>query len=148
MASKVEVARSDYAAFFPVTTRWQDNDNNGVINNVAYYSYFDSATNQFLIKHCGLDIKFGSIVGMVVSSSCEYISPISFPAKIDVGIRIDRLGNSSVQFSVAIFEKQEPFACAFGHFIEVFVDRVSKKPMMIPDSMRKKMEKILVSNAN
>ncbi|WP_101757835.1 thioesterase family protein [Oceanicoccus sp. KOV_DT_Chl] len=148
MASKVSVTRSDYSIFYPVTTRWKDNDIYGHVNNVIYYSYFDTAANTFLIKHCGLDIHNGDIIGLVVSSGCEYLAPIAFPDGIEVGVRIDRLGNSSVQYGLAIFKDKEPQASAFGQFIHVFVDRVSHKPVTIPDSMRQRMQKITVVKAD
>lgn len=144
MAQQVNITRSDYRVFYPVTTRWMDNDINGRINNVTYYSYFDTAANTFLINHCDLDIYKGEIIGLVVSSSCEYLSPIAFPDKIEVGLRIDRLGNSSVQYGMAIFRDNQEQACAFGNFIHVFVDRVSNKPTRIPELMRKSLQKITV----
>ena len=136
--------RTDYKVFYPISTRWSDNDIYGHVNNVTYYSYFDTAANRYLIEEGGLDISDGTIVGYVVSSGCEYLAPIAFPEKIEVGLRIDRLGNSSVQYGLGIFKDKEPQACAFGHFIHVFVDRQSNKPVRIPDFMRKSMEKIEV----
>ncbi len=144
MAKQVDIIRADYSVFYSQTTRWMDNDIYGHVNNVAYYSYFDTAANTFLVNHCGLDIHNGDIIALVVSSGCEYLSPISFPDKIEVGVRIDNLGNSSVQYGVGIFKEKEAQACAFGHFIHVFVDRVSRKPVRIPDFMRKNLEKITV----
>ncbi len=145
MGTQVDITRADYKVFYPITTRWMDNDVYGHVNNVTYYSYFDTAANTFLINHCGLDIHNGDIIGLVVSSGCEYLSPIGFPDKIEVGVRIDRLGNSSVQYGVGIFKEKETQACAFGHFIHVFVDRQSNKPVRIPDTMRKNLEKIEVT---
>lgn len=145
MASKIDISRTDYKVFYPLTTRWMDNDVYGHVNNVTYYSYFDTAANTFLINHCGLDIHGGDIIGFVVSSGCEYLAPIAFPDKIEVGLRIDRLGNSSVQYGLAIFKENEEQACAFGTFIHVFVDRVSNKPVTIPAVMRKNMKKIEVT---
>ncbi|MEH6558472.1 MAG: thioesterase family protein [Oceanicoccus sp.] len=147
MAQKVNVPRTDYKIFYPVTTRWMDNDAYGHVNNVTYYSYFDTAANSFLVNHCGLDYRNGKVVGLVVSSGCEYLAPIEFPDKIDVGVRIDRLGNSSVQYGIGIFKEGEDQACAFGHFIHVFVDNVSRKPVAIPDEMRKNMKKIEVTTS-
>jgi acyl-CoA thioester hydrolase len=145
MATKVNITRSDYKVFYPLTTRWMDNDIYGHVNNVTYYSYFDTAANTFLIKHCGLDIHGGDTIGFVVSSSCEYLAPIAFPDKIEIGLRIDNLGNSSVQYGLAIFKENEEQACAFGTFIHVFVDRISNKPVTISDAMRSNMEKITVT---
>ena len=103
--------------------------------------------NTYLINHCGLDIQRSEIVGLVVSSGCEYLAPIAFPEKIEVGIRVDRLGNSSVQYGIGIFKQGQQQACAFGHFIHVFVDRVSSRPVSIPDRMRLGLEKIQVSSS-
>lgn len=145
MAQKMNVTREDYKVRYPINTRWMDNDIYGHINNVAYYSFFDTAANTFLISHCGLDIHSGEVIGLVVSSGCEYIAPISFPEKIEVGLRIDRLGNSSVQYGLAIFKENEPQACAFGHFTHVFVNRISNRPTKLSSEMRRSMEKITVA---
>ena len=144
MASKIDVTREDYKVFYPISTRWMDNDIYGHVNNVTYYSYFDTAANTFLINHCGLDIHGGSIVGFVVSSGCEYLAPIAFPDKIDVGVRVDRLGNSSVQYGIGIFKDGTEQVCAFGHFVHVFVDRISNKPVSIPEKMRKALKAISI----
>jgi acyl-CoA thioester hydrolase len=144
MASKIDVIREDYKVFYPISTRWMDNDVYGHVNNVTYYSYFDTAANTFLINHCGLDIHNGDIVGFVVSSGCEYLAPIAFPDKIDVGVRVDRLGNSSVQYGIGVFKDDSEQACAFGHFVHVFVDSVSNKPVSIPENMRKALEAISI----
>jgi acyl-CoA thioester hydrolase len=142
MASKIDVTRDDYKVFYPITTRWMDNDIYGHVNNVTYYSYFDTAANTFLINHCGLDIHGGELVGFVVSSGCEYLAPIAFPDKINVGIRVDRLGNSSVQYGIGIFKEGSEQVCAFGHFVHVFVDRSSNKPVPIAGKMRKALQAI------
>jgi len=144
MAQKIDVTRGDYKISYPMNTRWMDNDVYGHVNNVTYYSYFDTAANTFLIKHCGLDILKSEVIGLVVSSGCEYLAPVAFPDKLEVGLRIDRLGNSSVQYGLAIFKENEPQACAFGHFTHVFVNRVSNKPVKISSEMRRNMEKITV----
>lgn len=144
MASKIDVTREDYKVFYPISTRWMDNDVYGHVNNVTYYSYFDTAANTFLINHCGLDIHKGNIIGFVVSSGCEYLAPIAFPDKIDVGVRVDRLGNSSVQYGIGIFKDGTEQVCAFGHFVHVFVDRISNKPVSIPEKMRKALKAISI----
>ncbi len=144
MASKIDVTRDDYKVFYPINTRWMDNDVYGHVNNVTYYSYFDTATNTFLINHCGLDINNGDLIAFVVSSGCEYLAPIAFPDKINVGIRVDRLGNSSVQYGIGIFREGVSQACAFGHFVHVFVNRVTNKPVTIPEKMRKALSAISV----
>ena len=141
--SKIE-SRENYFAFKPITTRWMDNDAYGHVNNVTYYSYFDTAANCYLIEEGGLDIENGSVIGFVVNSGCNYNSPIAYPEKIEAGLRVDRLGNSSVTYGLAIFKEGETQAAAQGHFVHVFVDRETNKPVAIPAKMRAALEAILV----
>lgn len=143
--TKPLVTRSDYKQFYPITTRWMDNDVYGHVNNVTYYSYFDSAANTFLIDECNLDIHKGSTIGFVVNSGCEYYAPIAFPDRITAGIRIDKLGNSSVQYGIAIFKEDEKHASAAGHFIHVFVDRQTNQSVAIPEQMREAMTTLLIN---
>lgn len=137
--------RTDYGVFYPVTTRWSDNDIYGHVNNVTYYSYFDTVANRYLIEEGGLDISDGTIVGYVVNSGCEYHAPITYPESIEAGVRVDRLGNSSVQYGIAIFRKGEDAACAHGHFVHVFVERAVNRSVPIPENLRAALEKILVA---
>lgn len=141
--SQPQHSRDDYAHFQPITTRWHDNDVYGHVNNVVYYSYFDSAVNTYLIEVGGLDIHDGPVVGFVVSSSCDYFASIAFPERIEVGLRIGKLGNSSVQYELAIFKAGEDEACAAGRFVHVFVDRQSNRPIPIPDNLRTAMSRLL-----
>jgi acyl-CoA thioester hydrolase len=128
--------RSQYQHFQPITTRWHDNDIYGHVNNVTYYSFFDSAVNTYLIEQGGLDIHDGAVVGFVVSSSCDYFASIAFPDRIEVGLRVGKLGNSSVQYELAVFKAGEEEACAAGRFVHVFVERSTNQPVPIPDSLR------------
>ncbi|MDX1722308.1 MAG: thioesterase family protein [Pseudomonas sp.] len=128
--------RRDYLHFQPITTRWHDNDIYGHVNNVTYYSYFDSAVNAYLIEVGGLDIHNGEVVGFVVSSSCDYFASIAFPERIEIGLRVAKLGNSSVQYELAVFKQGEEQACAAGRFVHVFVDRASNRPLPIPERLR------------
>ncbi|MEN0106384.1 MAG: thioesterase family protein [Pseudomonas sp.] len=137
--------RSDYAHFQPITTRWHDNDIYGHVNNVTYYSFFDSAVNTYLIEVGGLDIHSGAVVGFVVSSSCDYFASIAFPDRIEIGLRVGKLGNSSVQYELAVFKSGEEEACAAGRFVHVFVDRESNRPVSIPDGLRRALGDLLVS---
>lgn len=137
--------RADYGVFYPITTRWSDNDIYGHVNNVTYYSYFDTVANRYLIEEGGLDISDGRIVGYVVNSGCEYHAPITYPEPIEAGVRVDRLGNSSVQYGIAIFKEGEDTACAHGHFVHVFVERAENRSVPIPDNLRAALEKLLVS---
>lgn len=143
MSEKEIPQRSDYFAFMPIVTRWMDNDIYGHVNNVTYYSYFDSAANRYLIEEAGLDIHNGDVIGFVVNSGCSYLSPIAYPDDIEVGLRIDKLGNSSVHYGLAIFKKGQEHACAHGFFVHVFVNRETQKPVSLPQKMRAAFETIL-----
>lgn len=148
MSDKKAECRADYFVFNPITTRWSDNDIYGHVNNVVYYSYFDTAANNYLINQGGLDIGHSPVIGLVVNSSCNYTSAIAYPDRIEAGLRVDRLGNSSVQYGIGIFKEGEDIAAAYGHFIHVFVDRASNKPVPIPETMRTALEAILVVSGN
>jgi acyl-CoA thioester hydrolase len=145
MGDKALPRQADYRAFYPITTRWMDNDIYGHINNVTYYSYFDSVANRYLIEQGGLNIQSAKVVGFVVNSGCEYFSPVAYPDELVGGLRVDRLGNSSVQYGIAIFRKGEQEAVAAGHFIHVFVERASNKSVAIPQAIRAALEKITVA---
>lgn len=132
--------RDHYRHFQPITTRWQDNDIYGHINNVTYYSFFDSAVNAWLIERGGLDIHDGSVAGLVVSSSCDYFASIAYPELIEVGLRVARFGGSSVQYELAVFRVGEQEPCAAGRFVQVFVDRVSNQPAPIPEPLREALQ--------
>ncbi|RJG13035.1 acyl-CoA thioesterase [Pseudomonas cavernicola] len=136
--------RADYRYFQPISTRWHDNDLYGHVNNVTYYSFFDSAVNTYLIEQGGLDIHEGGVVGFVVSSSCDYFASIAFPERIEIGLRVGKLGNSSVQYELAVFKQNEGEACAAGRFVHVFVDRQSNRPVAIPDGLRAALSVLLV----
>ncbi|MFT4518329.1 MAG: acyl-CoA thioester hydrolase [Halioglobus sp.] len=135
-------SRADYKVFYPVSTRWSDNDVYGHVNNVVYYSYFDTVANRYLIEVGGMDIADGRIVGYVVNSGCEYHAPITYPETIEAGVRVDKLGNSSVQYGIAIFKEGEEQAAAHGHFVHVFVERAENRSVPIPDNLRSALEKI------
>jgi acyl-CoA thioester hydrolase len=135
--------RSDYPVFYPLTTRWSDNDIYGHVNNVVYYSYFDTVANRYLIEEGGMDISDGTIVGYVVNSGCQYLSPITHPEPIEAGLRVEKLGNSSVQYGIAIFREGEAEPAAFGHFVHVFVARAANKSVPIPTPLRTALERIL-----
>lgn len=136
--------RSDYLFFAPITTRWMDNDVYGHVNNVTYYSYFDTLANTYLIEEGGLDIHSGDIVGFVVNSGCSYFSPIAYPEKIEGALRINKLGNSSVEYGIAIFKEGSSTAVAQGHFVHVFVDKKSNAPTSIPKQLRDALLKIQI----
>lgn len=135
--------RTNYSYFTDITTRWMDNDTYGHVNNVVYYSYFDSVANKFLIEEGGLNIHSAEIIGFVVASSCEYKSPIAYPDKIDAGLRVNKLGNSSVEYGIAIFKQGAETASAVGSFTHVFVNRATDKSVAIPVQIRTALEKLL-----
>ncbi len=139
--------RASYRYFTDITTRWMDNDIYGHINNVVYYSYFDSVANKYLIEEGGLDIKDSQVVGFVVASNCQYKSPIAYPQAIEAGLRVNRLGNSSVEYGIGIFQQGSAVASAIGTFTHVFVDRSTDKPVAIPASIRSALEAVLIKEA-
>ena len=128
--------RSDYKHFSRVETRWMDNDIYGHVNNVVYYSYFDTVINRYLIGEGGLDIHEGAVIGVCVESMCRYFEPLAFPETIDAGLRIGRVGGTSVTYEVGLFRRSGERAAAQGHFVHVFVDRTTRRPLPIPDKLR------------
>ena len=121
--SQPEHLRSDYVHFQPITTRWHDNDLYGHVNNVVYYSWFDTAVNRYLIEQGVLDIHGGQTIGLVIETQCNYFAPLAFPQTIEAGIRVAKLGTSSVRYEVGLFAEGEPLTAAKGHFVHVYVDR-------------------------
>ena len=135
--------REDYKFILEIPTRWIDNDVYGHVNNVVYYSFFDTAVNYALIELGLLDYNKSDIIGLVVETSCTYHQPVSFPDIIDAGIKIDRLGNSSVKYKVGLFKKGEDGPCATGYFVHVYVDRESRKPHQLPSLFKKKLNNLI-----
>lgn len=136
---------SEYPYTTTITTRWMDNDVYGHINNVAYYSFFDTAANQFLIEH-GLDIHGGPVIGLVVESKCQYHAPLAYPEVLRAGVRVETLGNRSVTYGIAIFGRDDR-AAAHGYFVHVFVERDSRKAVLIPDNIRSALASISLHSA-
>jgi acyl-CoA thioester hydrolase len=120
-----------------------DNDTYGHVNNVVYYSYFDTVINRWLIAEAGLDPAKGAIKGLCVESKCRFLAAVSFPDDIDAGLRVEKLGSSSVRYGVGIFRHGSDELCALGHFVHVFVDR-EMRPVKIPDEMRRAFESLLL----
>ena len=133
--------RDAYRYFAKLTTRWSDNDIYGHINNVTYYSYFDTAANLYLIEH-GLDIHAAGVIGVVVESKCNYHAPLAYPQPLVAGVRVDKLGNRAVTYGIAIFDETSQLAAAHGHFVHVFVDRVTRAPVAIPANLRDALAKL------
>ena len=131
--------KSDFVFYFSITTRWMDNDMFGHVNNVHYYSYFDTVINQFLIEQADFVPQKSEQIGFIVKSSCRYISPISYPQKLIGALRVDRIGNSSVDYALGIFKENDEIASAVGYLTHVFVDRNSHQPTSIKKIMREAM---------
>lgn len=134
--------RSCFPVFYTISTRWMDNDVYGHVNNVTYYSYFDSAINRYLIEEGGLDIHDGSVVGFVVSSHCQFRKPVAYPDALEAGLRVVKTGNSSVTYEVGIFRQDDKEAAAVGQVVHVFVDRNSNASTPIPGDLRSALERI------
>jgi acyl-CoA thioester hydrolase len=137
-----DAPRSSFPHCLAIPTRWMDNDVYGHVNNVVYYSYFDTAVNQFLIERGVLDIHKGEVVGFVVDSGCAYFSSISFPDLVHAGIRVAKLGNSSVRYEIALYRNDDALPCAVGHFVHVYVERASNRSVPIPAPVRDVLETI------
>ena len=132
--------RSAYKAFRSIGTRWMDNDAYGHVNNVVYYSWFDTAVNAYLIEHGVLDIHHGQAIGLVVETQCNYFAPLAFPQTVEAGLRVARLGSTSVRYEVALFAQDQDLCAARGHFVHVYVDRVSRRPVSLPDPLKQLLE--------
>jgi len=138
-------ARERYLHFQHIPTRWMDNDVYGHVNNVVYYAYFDTVVNQYLIEQGVLDIEGSRTIGLVVETGCQYFSPVTFPDLVAGGLRVARLGNSSVRYEVGIFRNEDRLTAARGHFIHVYVDRETRRPVPLPEPLRQALERLVPS---
>ena len=145
MASPTPEDRRSYQSFHPLTTRWMDNDVYGHVNNVVYYSYFDTVVNAYLIAEGGLDFAGGPVIGVCVESHCQYLAPVAFPDSLEGGLRVAQVGRSSVRYEVGIFRSGSTMAVAQGHFVHVFVDRATRRPVELPAKLRRAVERLLPS---
>ena len=127
--------RSHYRLFRKIATRWADNDAYGHVNNVVYYEWFDTAVNALLIERGALDIHRGDTIGFVVETRCNYFSPLAFPQSVDAGIRVAESGRSSVRYEIGLFAEGAETAAAQGHFIHVYVDRATQRPVPLPEPL-------------
>lgn len=134
--TEFDIDKSHYAYFNTINTRWIDNDVYGHVNNVVYYTWFDTVTNRYLIEVGGLDIQNSPSIGFIVSSACQYHSPVKFPDTIEAGLRVHRVGNASVEYGIGIFRQGDHKAAAHGTYTHVFVDRRTSKPTRIEGQMR------------
>ena len=135
--------RAAYPHHLVLQTRWVDNDVYGHVNNVAYYGYFDTVINRYLISAGGLDIAAGPVIGVAAESHCRYRRAVAFPADLTAGLRVRAIGRSSVRYELAIFAPDEDLAAAEGWFVHVFVDRATRRPAALPDALRGALERIL-----
>lgn len=145
MTKPVAAPRSAYRHFLPITTRWMDNDVYGHVNNVVYYSYFDTVVNAYLIEAGALDIERSETIGLVVETQCNYFSPLVFPERVEAGLRVARLGSSSVRYEVGLFKEGAFDAAAQGHFVHVYVDRATRRPVPLPSALRAALEPLVVA---
>lgn len=144
MSTKVVGQRGDYKHFRLIPTRWMDNDFYGHINNVVYYAYFDTLLNRYLIDEGGFDFTKDTAIGVAVETMCRFHRPFAYPETIDAGLRIGKLGTSSVRYEIGLFGVGEADARAEGHFVHVFVDRTTQRPVPIPDPIRAALQRILI----
>jgi len=132
--------RSAYRAFRSIGTRWMDNDAYGHVNNVVYYSWFDTAVNAHLIERGVLDIHHGETIGLVIETQCNYFAPVEFPQQVDAGLRVAHMGKSSVRYEVGLFIQGEELTAAKGHFVHVYVDRATRRPALLPVPLKTVLE--------
>lgn len=132
--------RAAYRVFRDIPTRWMDNDVYGHVNNVVYYSWFDTAVNAWLIEGGALDIHHGNTVGLVVNTECHYFAPLAFPQTVQAGLRVAHMGRSSVRYEVGLFAQGADLAAACGHFVHVYVDRAHRKPVALPPELKQLLE--------
>ena len=132
--------RSDFVSFRAIGTRWADNDVYGHVNNVVYYSWFDTAVNAHLIERGALDIHGGAVIGLVVETQCHYFEPLAFPQTVWAGLRVAHLGKSSVRYEVGLFAEGAEMSAAHGHFVHVYVDRATRRPVPLPPLLQQTLE--------
>lgn len=136
--------RSAYRYFRAIGTRWMDNDVYGHVNNVTYYSYFDTLVNGYLIEQGALDIATSAVIGLVVETQCQYFKPIAFPDTITGALRVAHRGTSSVRYEIGLFRADDDIACAQGHFVHVYVDRATGRPIALPDVLQRALAGLIV----
>jgi acyl-CoA thioester hydrolase len=136
--------RENYPHFLALPTRWKDNDIYGHVNNVEYYSYFDTVINSYLILEGRLDIQAGAVIGVCAESHCKFLGELAFPETVDAGLRVEHLGNSSVRYGIGLFRPGRDEPAAEGWFVHVFVDRANRRPLPLPDAMRQALKRLQV----
>jgi acyl-CoA thioester hydrolase len=136
-------ARAAYPHFLTIPTRWLDNDVYGHVNNVQYYAFFDTVINRWLIEEGRLDIDGGEVIGVCAESHCRFEAAVGFPEGVDAGLRVGKLGGSSVRYEIGLFRERSEEVLATGWFVHVFVDRVSRRPAEIPVPIRDCLERLV-----
>lgn len=137
--------RGAFRVFRDIPTRWADNDVYGHVNNVVYYSWFDTAVNTYLIEQGALDIHHGNTIGLVIETQCNYFASLSYPQTVQAGIRVAKLGTSSVRYEIGLFAQGEPMSAAVGHFVHVYVDKTTRRPVALPAPMRAALEPLVIA---
>lgn len=137
--------RDTYPHFLTIPTRWMDNDIYGHVNNVVYYAYFDTVINEYLIREGGLDIAAGDVIGVAVETHCQFMSALRFPDLVHAGLRVAKIGTSSVRYEIGLFAEHSDSPAAEGYFVHVFVDRQTRRPERIPETIRAALAKIAVN---
>lgn len=142
MPAKTEETRAGYAHFLTIPTRWMDNDIYGHVNNVVYYSYFDTVINDYLIRAGSLDIHNGPVIGICAESHCRFLAAFVFPEVVEAGLRVAHLGRRSVRYEIGLFKPGGEAAAAVGHFVHVFVGRADMRPVPIPGPIREALARL------
>jgi len=145
MAKQAPLTQQDFIKFYPITTRWKDNDIYGHINNVEYYSYFDTIANRYLVEHKLLDLQSSSVIGVMVHSECFFHKSLAYPDDLLGGLAVQSIGNSSVTYRLGVFKKNEQTVAAHGYMTHVFVDRATQKPQALSDTLRMGLSQLLTS---
>lgn len=138
--------RDSYLHFLSIPTRWRDNDIYGHVNNVVYYSYFDTAVNEHLIREGGLAIHSAPVIGVVVETMCRFHKELCFPEVIDAGLRVKRLGTTSVTYEIGLFQQGSDEPAATGHFVHVYIDRQTRQSVPIPESIHAALQPLVVAD--
>ena len=138
-------ARAGYPHFLTIPTRWMDNDIYGHVNNVVYYSYFDTVINEYLIGQGGLDIHDAEVIGVCAESACRFRDSFAFPEPVEAGLRVAELRNRAVRYEIGLFKAGAETAAATGHFVHVFVERAAMRPTPIPDPIRTALARLLIA---
>ena len=140
MARATPLKRADFRHVLEITTRWMDNDVYGHVNNVVYYSFFDTVVNGYLVAQEALDIAKSEVIGLVVETQCNYFKPVAFPDRVSAGLRVEHIGNSSVRYGIGLFRNDDNDAAAQGHFVHVYVERATNKPVPLPEKLKHVLE--------